>query len=192
MNHIIRTLAPALVLGTGIVCQAHTVQAAEWQVEKDHSVLGFTGMQTGSSFKGAFTRYEPTIVFDPSQPEKGHIDLTIDLASAQTGDRQRDAALPGQDWFDIAHFPKAHFVSTAIRRIAGEHYEAVGTLTLRNLSHPVTLDFTLHVDGRKAHAQGNAAFSRALFGVGQGPWASGQWVALPVTVTFDFVANEAG
>ncbi|GBR03018.1 YceI family protein [Asaia siamensis] len=190
MMSVLKPFVPVLLLCGGIACQA-TAQAASWQVEKDHSQLGFAGTQTGSAFKGVFTRYEPTIILDPAAPEKAHFELTIDLASAKTGDTQRDTALPGSDWFDIAHFPKAHFVSTSVRQISGDHYEAVGTLTLRDLSHPVTLDFTLHIDGSKAHAQGQAAFSRALFGVGQGPWASGQWVGLPVTVTFDFVADQA-
>ncbi|WP_336946829.1 YceI family protein [Asaia sp. BMEF1] len=190
MMSALKAFAPACVL-LGALASHTTAQAAEWQVEKDHSQLGFSGTQTGSAFKGVFTRYEPLITLDPAQPEKAHIELSIDLASAKTGDTQRDTALPGSDWFDIAHFPKAHFVSTSLRQITGEHYQAIGTLTLRNLTHPVTLDFTLHIEGNKAHAQGQAAFSRALFGVGQGPWASGQWVGLPVTVTFDFVADQA-
>ncbi|MDL2171690.1 MULTISPECIES: YceI family protein [Asaia] len=166
--------------------------STSWVVDKAHSRFGFTGTQTGTPFRGSFTQYEPQIALDPAHPETGRIDMTIDLASAQTGDRQRDTALPGSDWFDTATFPEAHFVSSAIRRVQGDQYQASGTLTLRGVTQPVTLDFTLDVTGETAHAKGHADLLRSRFGVGQGPWSTGQWVALEVSVVFDLTAHRAG
>ena len=189
-------LVPVLVMVLGLTLSAETAvaqtQSMPWLLDKTHSQLEFSGTQTGSGFTGTFSRYEAHIDFDPAQPQTGHIDLTIDLGSARTGDTQRDTALPGKDWFDIASFPKAHFVSTAIRRTGANTYQADGSLTLRNVSRPVRLDFMLSVDGQTAHAKGHADLMRTEFGVGQGPWASGQWVGLPVVVTFDFMARRAG
>ena len=195
-------LVPVLVMVLGLTLSAETAETAEtavaqtqsmpWLLDKTHSQLEFSGTQTGSGFTGTFSRYEAHIDFDPAQPQTGHIDLTVDLGSARTGDTQRDTALPGKDWFDIASFPKAHFVSTAIRRTGANTYQADGSLTLRNVSRPVRLDFMLSVDGQTAHAKGHADLMRTQFGVGQGPWASGQWVGLPVVVTFDFMARRAG
>lgn len=189
-------VASALAVFSGLVLQSASARADGapmlWQVDKAQSRLGFAGTQTGASFAGTFSRYYAHIDLDPAAPQNGHIDVTIDIASARTGDSQRDTALPGKDWFDTAAFPSAHFVSTTISRSGDNHYLAQGVLTLRGITHPVTLDFTLAVDGQTAHAKGHASLVRTVFGVGQGPWASGQWVGLPVDVTIDFTARHAG
>ena len=114
----------------------------------------------------------------------------IDPASAVTGDPQRDQALPGKDWFDIAQFPQAKFATTAIRKTGANTYAAAGTLTLRGVTKPVTLPFTLAISGTTAHARGRVSLVRTVFGVGQGSWSSGQWVALDVGVDVDIVATR--
>lgn len=172
--------APALASGPG------------WTVDQSKSRIGFSGTQTGTPFKGAFGRYKAEIAFDPAHPEAAHIGVVIDLGSAATGDKQRDTALPGSDWFDVAHAPLARFVSTRVVRAGGNAYVANGNLTLRGVTRPVRLPFTLVVTGATAHATGHAQLLRSAFGVGQGAWASGQWVALQVGVDIDITATRAG
>jgi polyisoprenoid-binding protein YceI len=78
----------------------------------------------------------------------------------------------------------------ALARLSGANdYEAVGTLTLRGVAAPLTLPFTLQIDGTFAHAKGHAELSRRIFGIGQGPWATDQWVAFEVGVDIDVVAT---
>jgi polyisoprenoid-binding protein YceI len=62
-------------------------------------------------------------------------------------------------------------------------------LTLRGVAKPVTLPFTLAIAGTTAHAKGHLNLARTLFGIGQGTWSSGQWVALDVGVDVDIVAT---
>ncbi|WP_264785676.1 YceI family protein, partial [Gluconobacter cerinus] len=109
---------------------------------------------------------------------------------AVTGDQQRDGALPGKDWFNVAGFPSAVFDAQSFRAMGGNSYEAVGTLTIRGISKPVTLPFTLDINGTTAHAKGHLDLVRSDFGVGQGPWASGQWVSLNVGVDMDITAQR--
>ena len=116
--------------------------------------------------------------------------VLIDLASATTGDKQRDQALPDKDWFDTAHFPQARFVSTAIRRTGGNSYVATGNLTIRGVTKVVSLPFTLTVAGNNARARGHLQLVRSAFGIGQGTWSTGQWVALEVGVDVDIVATR--
>ncbi len=68
-------------------------------------------------------------------------------------------------------------------------YEAVGTLTIRGTSRPLTLPFHLTLDKDQARAAGHVGLVRTDFGVGQGPWASGQWVGLDVGVDIDLAAT---
>jgi polyisoprenoid-binding protein YceI len=168
---------------------AAPVAAAPWKLDAAKSQLGFSGAQTGTAFKGHFTRFSTLIDFDPDHPETSHIVVTIDPASAVTGDAQRDGALPGKDWFNIAQFPQAKFVTTAIRKTGANAYAATGTLTLRGVTKPITLPFTLAIAGTTAHAKGHLNLTRTLFGIGQGTWSSGQWVALDVGVDVDIVAT---
>ena len=171
---------------------ATPAMAADWTVQADKSHLGFSGTQTGAQFKGSFGKWSSEINFDPAHPEGGHAKITIDLASARTGDTQRDTALPQADWFDVKYFPQATFEATGFTPKGGDAYEAAGRLTIRGVAKDVVLPFTLAVAGDSATAKGHLGLVRTAFGVGQGPWSSGEWVALEVGVDFDLVAVKAG
>jgi len=193
MTHTTFTFRNALTvsaLSIGLLFSGHSARAADWTLDGAKSTLGFSGTQTGTPFKGHFGKFGGTISLDPQHPETGHIQISIDMASAATGDAQRDGALPGKDWFSTSTFPTATFESSSIRLISAGHYEAQGKLTIRNVTKPLTLPFTLAVQGQDAHATGHVQLVRTNFGVGQGPWVSGQWVALEVGVDFDLTAHQ--
>jgi polyisoprenoid-binding protein YceI len=178
------------LLTTVLVTTTSVANAANWRLDPGKSKLGFSGTQTGTKFQGAFTRYDAVIEFDPDHLDTSHIAVSVDLASATTNDKQRDATLPGKDWFDAAQFPAAKFETSAIRRKGADDYEAVGTLTLRGVTKPLTLPFTLEMNGTSAHAKGHAELIRSAFGIGQGPWTTDQWVALNVGVDIDVTATR--
>ncbi|MGH1587563.1 YceI family protein [Methylobacterium phyllosphaerae] len=162
--------------------------AAEWAVDPARSAIRFSGVQVGVPFTGRFERFKADIDFDPAKPEAGHALVLVDLASARTGDVQRDEALPQKDWFEVKAASEARFEATRFVDKGQGDYAAVGTLTIRGTSRPVTLPFHLTVEGGAAHAVGRVGLVRTEFGVGQGAWASGQWVALDVGVEVDLVA----
>jgi polyisoprenoid-binding protein YceI len=164
--------------------------AAAWQVDPAKSSLGFSGVQSGTPFKGHFKTFTGTIDFDPAHPDQGHADIVIDLASATTGDTQRDTSLPQSDWFNTGAFPQAHFVAAHFTAKGGQAFEAAGALTIRGITKPVTLPFTLTINGATAHATGHVQLIRTDFGVGQGDWASDQLVALQVGVDVDLTATS--
>jgi len=166
--------------------------ASDWSVDMAKSHLGFSGVQNGAPFQGRFGKWTAEIAFDPAHPEAGQAKVTIDLASATTGDTQRDSALPQAEWFDVKDFPQAIFEATGFTAKGGDAYEAPGTLTIRGIGKAVVLPFTLAVSGDKASAKGHLALVRTGFGVGQGVWATGDWVALEVGVDVDLVATKSG
>ena len=144
----------AAVLAASLVAPPDVAEAAIWKVDTSRSTLKFSGTQTGSVFQGAFNRFTAAIDFDPDHLERSSIRVTIDLASAGTGDPQRDTALPGKDWFSIAQFPQATFEATTIRAEGPDQYQAIGQLTLRGASKPLILPFRLEITGTSAHATG--------------------------------------
>lgn len=169
---------------------AGAARAAEWTVDPAKSRLGFSGLQTEAPFSGQFGRWSATIDYDPAHPEAGHILAEIDLASARTGDTQRDEALPQADWFDAGKVASATFEATGFRPSDGDVFQTTGKLTLRGISKDVTLPFTLKVDNDQARATGKTKLTRTDFGVGQGPWSTAQWVGLDVDVEVDLVATR--
>jgi polyisoprenoid-binding protein YceI len=167
-------------------------QAADWTIDQAKSRLGFSGTQTGVPFRGSFGRWQAEISFDPAHPEAGHAKVTIDLASAKTGDTQRDTALPQPEWFDTAAHPQASFEADHFVAKGGDAYEAPGKLTIRGTARDVVLPFTLAISGDQATAKGHLGLLRSDFGIGQGPWSTGQWVALEVGVDVDLTASRTG
>jgi polyisoprenoid-binding protein YceI len=175
-------------LGLGlaaVLLAARPAAAAEWKIDAAKSRLGFTGTMAGLPFEGRFRHWEGRISFDPAEADHGRAAVTVDMSSAETGDRQRDEALPQRDWFDAKTFPNATFEAQSFRSKAGTSYEAVGTLTIRDVKKQVAMPTTIEVSGNHLHARGHLDLVRTDYGVGQGSWASGQWVALNVIATFD-------
>lgn len=164
--------------------------AATWTVDTAKSHLGFTGAQNGATFTGDFGKFAGTIVFDPSNPGAGHADITIDAGSATTGDPQKDGSLPGSDWFSVNRFPQAHFVASGFKSTGTGAFEADGALTIRDITKPVRLPFSLAITGDQAKADGHVQLIRTDYGVGQGTWSNADNVALEVTVDFAIVAAQ--
>ena len=170
---------------------ATAASATTWTVDSKKSTIAFSGIQTEQPFSGRFKTFTATIDFDPAKPESGHALVSIDVASATTGDPQRDEALPGDDWFSAKTFPAATFEATAFKALGGDRFEADGTLRIRDVGKPVALPFTLSTSGDTAHAVGHLQLVRTAFGVGQGAWATPEYVAFEVNVDIDIQATKA-
>lgn len=151
--------------------------------------LGFTAQWNGEPVTGSFGKWSSTILFAPDALEASKVDVSIDLASVDTGDSQRDGTLSDTDFFDTSRFAKASYRATSFQALGGDRYRADGTLTLRGVSKPVPLAFTLSITGDKARARGTARIDRTSFGVGQGEYASTTEIAGPVAISFDFAAT---
>ena len=162
--------------------------AATWTVVRDNSTLDFEVMQGDSALTGFFGSWNADIDFDPQSPETARITAKINPESASTGTPQFDGTLPGSDWFDAEGFPTATFASENVTLVEGNSYRAQGTLTIKGISQPVDLDFTLEVDGDTATAKGTAKLKRFDYqlGAGVGPDTVGDIV----TVTLDLTATR--
>ena len=162
---------------------------ADWTVASGGR-LGFTARWNGEAVRGSFGRWRAAIRFSPDVLARSNIRVTVDLASADTGDGQRDDSLKSSDFFNVTAQPNAIFTARDIRHIDGDRYEARGTLDLRGVSKPVTLRFTLRIEGNKARVAGTARIDRTAFGVGQGVWAATDAIAAGVDVDFSFSATR--
>jgi polyisoprenoid-binding protein YceI len=162
--------------------------ASDWKIVADKSWLGFTGSASGAPFDGRFSRWDARITFDPDKPEAGHVTVSVDVASATTGDKEKDQTLPQEAWFDAKSFPRAILEAQSFRAKSGHDYDAIGTLALRNVSKAIVMPTTIEVSGKTLHATGHLDLLRTDYGVGGGTGA--QWVALEVVAAFDVTAEQ--
>lgn len=177
-------VAVAFLLATG-------AQAASWNVDRAHSKLGFLVQWSNQPFAAAFQKWNAQIDFDPADIAHAKANVTIDMASAVSGEADLDQNLPGPEGFDAAHFPQAHFITKGFRALGNNRYEAAGDLTLHDITKPITLPFTVTIAGDRAHMTGEATVMRTDFGVGAGKaWAGEMPVAHAVKVTVDLTATK--
>lgn len=144
--------------------------AADYTVQPASSKLGFTSNFQGQSFDGTFGKWTAAISYDATKLATSKFDVEVDLASAKTGDNDRDGALPGADFFNVAKFPKAHFVTTAFRQ-NGAQVVADGNLTLHGVTKPVSLNVSFKPQGTGATLDVTGTVKRLDFGVGGGEYA---------------------
>ncbi len=154
------------------------------------STLEFQFVQAGAKTTGRFAKFTADIDFSPANPATGKFDVAIDMASADTRDKERDDTLRMPDLFNIAKFPRATYVASQFVA-KGTGFEGKGKLTLRGVSLdvPVTFTFTPGADAAKPTAtlKGTATVKRLLFGVGQGEWKSTEWISDDVQVQFSLL-----
>lgn len=156
--------------------------AREWKVDAAHSALTFTGTYQGEKFEGRFQRFDAKVEYDPKDLAHAKFDVTVDVASVNTANTERDQALPRKAFFDTAEFPRAHFSTTRFRTGANGQVFADGTLSLRGVSKPVTLAVKFAPDGSGATLDVDTALKRLDFGIGSGDWADTSMIGNAVAV----------
>lgn len=146
--------------------------AAVWQVDAAKSSIEFTALYGTDEVKGSFPEFSASINFDPEQLETSTISVEIPLETFATEDDDAKENLAEEDWFDVAEHPTATFVSSDIQAAGGNRYVAHGTLTLKGISAPLTLPFTLTLseDKRTATAESSTRVSRLAYKIGEGEW----------------------
>ncbi|MGA3096638.1 MAG: YceI family protein [Bryobacteraceae bacterium] len=174
---------------------------AIYQIDSAHSSAQFTVRHLMiSNVRGEFTKLSGSIAYDPADPASSSIDATIDAASINTREAQRDAHLKSADFFDVERFPVLTFRGKEVGIRDGEG-TVKGDLTM----HGVTREVVLRVEGPTPEAKdpwGNmrigatatAKINRKDFGLN---WnaaleAGGVLVGEEVKITIDLEAIRQG
>jgi polyisoprenoid-binding protein YceI len=147
-------------------------QTSTWAPDKAHSEVDFSILHMGlSHVHGRFAIGGGAVTWDEGDVTKSTVNVTIDVASVDTGVSGRDADLKSSNFFDVAQFPTATFVSTSVAK-TGSGLTVNGNLTLHGVTKPVTLEVegpTGPVPGmdHKPHAGFSATttISRTAFGI---------------------------
>ncbi len=179
--------ALAGILALSLVRAAEPAALVHYTLDPAKSTLEFTFLQAGAENQGRFTRFPLTFDFSPANFAGSRLEVTVEVGSLDTGDKERDDTLRGADLFAVARFPQAHFSATEFVKTA-QGFEAIGKLTIRGVARDARLPFTFRTADEHGIAvgymSGKTRLRRLDFGVGEGDWKSTDWVGNEVGVSF--------
>ncbi|MCR9257395.1 MAG: YceI family protein [Alphaproteobacteria bacterium] len=141
-------LSTALVASAALLVAAPAKAVETYAFDKAHTNILFAINHLGlSEFYGQFQDFDGTVTFDPADPTKSAMDVTIQATSVDTDVAALDEHLRNEDFFNVAQFPEITFKTTEIRRTGETTGEIVGELTMLGVTKPVTLDATMNFNG---------------------------------------------
>jgi polyisoprenoid-binding protein YceI len=151
---------------------AATPVLTTWKLDAAHSEAGFAVKHMMiTTTRGRFGDVQGIVAFDPADLSTGSADVTINVASIDTREAQRDAHLRSADFFDVEQFPVMTFKSRAVRSLKGDAFQLVGDLTIKGLTREVVLDVESHGlqkdpwGGQRAGFSAHTTISRKDFGL---------------------------
>ena len=119
------------------------VAANEFTIDSVHSSVGFSvDHMVVSTVRGSFGDFGGRIYLDGEDLTKSSVEVSIEAASIDTANEQRDDHLRSSDFFDVENHPKIVFKSGSIKK-DGDRYVAVGNLTIRGNTRLVELPFAV-------------------------------------------------
>ena len=171
-----------------------------YTIDPAHSTAGFkVRHMMVANVRGEFSGISGTVQYDAENPANSRLALTIQAASIDTRNADRDAHLRSNDFFAMDRFPQISFVSTGVEAVDEWTYRVTGDLTIKDVTRPVTVDFEYTgaaVDPFGNHRiglEGTTTINRKDWGVS---WnapleAGGVLVSEKVTLEFEVSAIRA-
>jgi polyisoprenoid-binding protein YceI len=168
-----------------------------YTLDVSHSRLGFVARHAMvTKVRGAFNDFEGTAVIDGADPAKSNVNITIQVASVDTRNQQRDDHLRANDFLDLENFPTITFASTSVEHDGGNDFQVTGDLTIKDVTKSITipLEFQGAVKdpwgNDRIGFEGSVAINRKDWGV---TWnaaleAGGVLVSEKVTLEFEISA----
>src|SRR6476660_5579316 len=157
------------ILGCASVCAAET---QTWQIDPMHTASQFSVRHLGiSTVRGVFQKTSGTVIYDPADPSKTQIDVTIDASSVDTRVQMRDNDLRSDHFLDVAKYPTITFKSKKAESAGQGKLKITGDLTIHGVTKEVVLDVegpsepTPAMGGIRMGAEATTKINRKDFGV---------------------------
>jgi polyisoprenoid-binding protein YceI len=138
------SIKSALIVIAVLAIFSSRAWAGTYSIDKNHSTIGFsTTHLMVSTVWGAFGDYQGTIQFDPANPEATSAEATIQAASIDTHQPDRDKHLRSPDFLDVEKYPTITFKTKSVKK-EGSNYILTGDLTLHGVTKEITLPVTIN------------------------------------------------
>jgi len=154
---------------TGEAAQVASPAAAQGQkysITSQNSKIDFVASQVTGKHTGSFGDFAGQINYAGS-PETSHVNITIKTDSIKADDPDLTKHLKTPDFFDVAKFPEATFVSTGIKP-GGENgatHTVTGNLTMHGVTKAITFPATITVTPDAATVESSFSINRKDFGI---------------------------
>lgn len=132
--------------------------AEGFKVDKAHSQAEFRVRHMMSSVTGRFNDFDATIDLNRANPAASKVEFTIQAASINTANENRDKHLRSADFFEVEKYPTIRFASTKITPAGKDRYDVTGKLTIRDVTKDVTLPVTFLGFGKDPWGNERAGF----------------------------------
>ena len=119
-----------------------------------HSRIGFVARHAMvTKVRGSFNEFAGSATIDGADPSKSSATVTLQVASIDTRNEQRDGHLRTNDFLDAEQYPQITFTSTSIAHKGGNDFEVTGDLTIKDVTRSIT--FPLEYQGAATDPYGN-------------------------------------
>ena len=135
-------------------------------ISAENSKVEFVAAKVTRSHQGSFKQFAGTIDFVPNDSGSSHVAIDIDTASVVTDEPDLTAHLKTPDFFDVAKYPKASFVSTKITPNESSGTQTVtGNFDLHGVKKSITFPATIQIAPDSVSANAEFAINRKDFGI---------------------------
>ena len=182
---------------TATTANTTTIPTGTYAIDPTHSRIGFVARHAMvTKVRGSFNEFEGSGYFDEEDASKSNLHLTIQAASIDTRNADRDGHLRGNDFFDMEAYPEITFVSTAVEQVDPATYRVTGDLTVKGTTKSIAIDLEYTgsavdpFDNTRIGLEGSTVVNRKDWGVS---WnaaldAGGVLVSEKVTLEFEVSA----
>jgi polyisoprenoid-binding protein YceI len=177
-----------IVLCTPLGSAVAGAKPQRYVVDPARSRMELVGVKAGAEARAVFKKFSATIDFAPDALTASKCDVLIDVASIDSQEPERDAAILGPDLLDVARFPTAHFVTRSFG-LSERGFSAFGSLTLHGVTKDLAVLFSFSDTDEGPALEGKVRIKRLDFGVGQGEWRGFQDLADSVTIKFKLLLS---
>ena len=154
------------VTGEAAQVSPQTVAGQKYAVTPQNSKIDWVGSKVTGSHNGSFGNFNGEIDYT-GNVETSRVSITIETNSISSDDPKLTEHLKSPDFFDVAKFPQATFVSTAIKPGGekGASHTVTGNLTMHGVTKAVTFPATIAVTPDVASVDANFSINRKDFGI---------------------------
>lgn len=133
--------------------------AATYQIDKDHTTVGFKVRHLFSNVQGSFKDFSGTVEYEPGKPETWKAQAVIQAGSIYTNQEKRDQDLRSANFFDVEKYPTLSFKSTGVKDATVNGAKLEGLLSLHGVERPVVLNVEIHGVGKDPWGNVRAGFT---------------------------------
>jgi polyisoprenoid-binding protein YceI len=182
---------------TTATAPSQTELTGTYTLDPAHSRIGFVARHAMvTKVRGSFNEFAGTATLDGANPAGSNVQVTIDAASIDTRNAQRDEHLRSNDFLAMGDYPQITFSSTGVRQADDTTFEVTGDLTIKGVTNAITIPFSFEgaakdpFGNQRVGFEGSVTINRKDYGI---TWnaaleTGGVLVSEKVTLEFEISA----